>query len=335
MKIDDLQIWSGASIADDFGPDLRIALVGNGPVEPEDRKRLDECNVVVRFNNWGSRKGDIVDKWLPILGGRCDIVVSNCDVYTMTGRAGLERPKQFVLAIPYPHRWDSADRLIEQYHSRSNPFMVNPFWNRDLCAKLGYNNEGCFPPIPTVGLTAIYHLWRMTLIESLDASFFVCGFTWQYDSSADEIQGHDVDVTRLPEHFNHSYAREADWVANSIYGLNGWTFSDLAKWTLDRFRGNDFRWRSRFVRDTLLLHVDSVTQDEQYSSQTRVTTIFLRKADLQTQQRLDRLRGEVRAFKKLSILSATGKLEIERKAIRLMSVEGSGENPILVIKGAH
>ncbi len=244
QKSDDLSIWCGDAIHEDFGRDILIGLVGNGPVDRSDAAALDECDVIVRFNNWGSRSGEIKDKWLPIIGGRCDIALGNFDCHsTNIGRDGITAPKQAVLGIPYPHRWKDADTFYDRFYPEARPCMINPFWNRDLCAELGYENEGWKHPLPTVGLTAMYHLNRMVQAGQLQAHFFVCGFTWHYNAEKDTIQDVPITTGRLPGHFNHFYHKEAWWVSNRLYG-NGsrWTFGAISCRPLNRLNNADYSW---------------------------------------------------------------------------------------------
>jgi hypothetical protein len=216
----DLHIFNRELLADRFGEVSEVAVVGNGPVSPEDRMHVDSAGVVIRFNNWGSRRE--LREANSIVGGRCDVMFGNFDVHTTNqGKGGVGMPSMAVLAIPTPHRLADADRMMARWYGGSTFAMVNPFWCRDLCKVLGLESDGWKHPLPTVGLTALYHLYRMQMEDDVD--FFVCGFSWHVDPENGTVQ--DV----KPPHekvgiWNHYYLREARWVQDHLWDREEWFF---------------------------------------------------------------------------------------------------------------
>jgi hypothetical protein len=145
-----------------------------------------------------------------------------------------------VIGIPAPFQIDTIPAKLDRWHADAAVAMVNPYWNRQLCQELSLDSLGHAHPLPTLGLTAIYHLSRM----ALPATAYVCGFDWHYDPAADTIQGHAIDTPRLPAHFNHWYVREAVWVSRHLFGHRQWQFSQRATRTLERLGGRTFAWEA-------------------------------------------------------------------------------------------
>src|SRR5690606_1453374 len=114
--------------------------------------------------------------------------------------------------------------------------MVHPYWQYDLCQALALDSDGWRHPLPTLGMTALYHLARM----GIDCRFYVCGFDWHYDAQADTIQGHAIEQRRLPVHFNHRYIKEAVWVSRALLPSPRWKFRRRARRTLARLRDRSF-----------------------------------------------------------------------------------------------
>jgi hypothetical protein len=209
-----------------------IAVVGNGPVSPEDGEHVAKANVVVRFNNWASR-GSIDQPGIP---KRADIVFTNGGSHSSI--KSQVHPTLVVLANPYPHYWDTADRDLMRFYPQSHLTHINPFWMRDLCKSLNYDSKGYAHPLPTVGLVGIYALMKI----SKTMNYFITGFTWGYDEVADTIQGHKLDNdSRCKEKkFNHNFFRELLWTSRSIEHISTVKFSTRSKTALDRVRGRRF-----------------------------------------------------------------------------------------------
>jgi hypothetical protein len=156
------------------------------------------------------------------------------------GIGDIGRPKLVVIGIPAPFQIDRIPAKVDQWYRYASVAMVNPYWNRQLCRALSLASDGYRHPLPTLGMTAIYHLARM----QLSAEFYVCGFDWHFDPVADTIQGCPVTADRLPTHFNHWYVREAVWIARNLLPSDSWKFSQRATRTLDRVRHERFAWES-------------------------------------------------------------------------------------------
>ncbi|MGC3967599.1 MAG: hypothetical protein QM775_09580 [Pirellulales bacterium] len=240
MSVDRLTIWNRDSLEAALGGIRKIAIVGNGTVESESTLQVASADAVVRFNNWATRT-ECVESTLPNGTARCDILVTHLDLHSNNmGKAGVGTPRQVVLGIPAPFQIDSVPQKLARWHPNTPVAMVNPYWNRQLCTTLSLESLGFRHPLPTLGLTALYHLARM----KLSCEFYVCGFDWHYDPDSDRIQGHDIETERLPGHFNHWYIREAVWVSRSLFGLANWNFSARATRTLTRLKDRSFAWEA-------------------------------------------------------------------------------------------
>lgn len=240
MPTDELTIWGADVMRRVFGDAGRIALVGNGTVEEESTAKITAADVVVRFNNWASRK-ECIEQTLPHGSLRCDLLVTHFDLHSDNmGQGGVARPKLVVIGIPAPFQIDAIPAKLDRLHPDAVAAMVHPYWNRDLCRELGIESLGFKHPLPTLGLTAIYHLARMRL----SAEFYVCGFDWHFDPATDSIQGVSLQAERLPGHFNHWYAREAAWISRGLYGSPQWQFSRRAAKTMERMAGKTFPWEA-------------------------------------------------------------------------------------------
>lgn len=242
--ITDLCIWNPGVMRDLFGgmaPGQCVAVVGNGPMRHADAMQVEVADVVVRFNNWGSRRG-LRER---IVSGRCDILVGNFDCHTTNmGEGIIERPALAVLGIPFPHHASDAERLWGRFYPRAVWAMTNPWLVRSLTRELGYSGDGITHPMPTVGMTAIYHLYKMNLPPRVH----VCGFDWHYDEITDTIDGVAVDTEHLPQHFNHFYAKEVLWVARNCFRKPGWSFSNACSAVLERFHLAVFPWERSDVQ---------------------------------------------------------------------------------------
>jgi hypothetical protein len=238
MSIDQLTIWNADVVGRIFGQPKRISLVGNGTVEADSTAIIQSSDVVIRFNNWATRP-ECVEKTLPSGTLRCDMLVTHLDLHSANmGKGEVAAPRLVVLGIPAPFQIDNIPKKLDRWHPNTPVAMVNPYWNRQLCQALSLNSEGFKHPLPTLGMTAIYHLARM----NLSAEFYVCGFDWHFDPATDRIQGHAIDAPRLPGNFNHWYVREAVWITRSLYRHERWKFSARAARTLARLDEKQFTW---------------------------------------------------------------------------------------------
>lgn len=209
----------------------RIVFVGNGPTEAADQEAVEKADLVVRFNNWGSRNGLVHN-----VPRRCDMVFLNGDCHTTNiHKEDVGDPGMAVMAIPYPHHATDGDKLLTTFYKNAVLTQVNPFWLRDLCNRLNYKSDGTKHPLPTVGLVGMYMLNKLVP----DAHFYVCGFSWHYDPATNKVQGFDVNMPKLPTHFNHWYVRELVYVARAF---SHWSFSAIPQQAINFAKDKSFAW---------------------------------------------------------------------------------------------
>lgn len=207
----------------------RIAIIGNGPVSDEDAALVANCDMYVRFNNWGSRA--CLQPHLKVVGGRCDVVFGNMDIHTTNqGASGVGVPRLAVQAIPYPHRYNDADMLASKWYPTAQLAMINPFWMRDLCYEMGLDSIGVKHPLPTVGITGMYAFWRMGFDTAhAHVEYRVAGFNWHYDRDRGTYDGlHPSVVDSPPKGRNHYYLLEARWCSEVLLGSKKWLFTSAA-----------------------------------------------------------------------------------------------------------
>lgn len=235
----ELDIFNKRLLEEVFGTSIGcIAVVGNGPVDPVDKSIIEGADVVMRFNNWGSRTDGWCQDNLEKVGGRCDIMLGNFDIHTTNiGQRDITAPKIATLAIPTPHNIDRASHF-ERFYPDARASMVNPFWVYQCCQELGLASVGHEHPMPTVGMTGLYHLHHM----KLDTVFFVTGFSWHYDRKEDTVQGIDIGAENLPTYWNHFYIKELVWVSRNLLDDPRWSFGPQAEEALQRVYGKRFPW---------------------------------------------------------------------------------------------
>ncbi len=259
MSVDELLIWNAQAMADHFPRARTVAIVGNGAVDAESTSHIEQADVVVRFNNWATRSF-CVEHNLPHSTGRCDLLVTHCDLHSGNqGKGGIGRPSLVVIGIPAPFHIDVLPARIDKWYPDCRVAIVNPYWNRQLCQSLALKSEGWQHPLPTLGMTALYHLGRM----ELGYEYYVCGFDWHFDPERDTIQEHAVDAQKLPGHYNHWYVKEAVWIARSLWQRPKWSFSSRAARTLRRLAGKTFRWEQDHPLQTLDREPHSVGLEEE------------------------------------------------------------------------
>lgn len=232
--IDDYEILNRRVFSACFSSAKYIVFVGNGPTDAADQVHIDNADIVVRFNNWGSRNGLVHN-----VSRRCDMVFLNGDCHTTNiGKEDVGAPKAAIMAIPYPHHAVDGDRLLSRFYPQALHAQVHPFWLRDLCKHLGYKSDGTKHPLPTVGLVGMYMLHKIVP----DVNFYVCGFSWHFDPATDQIQKHSFDQDPLPTHFNHWYVRELVYICRRFYCVPHWRFSSIAVQALNRVHNKQFSW---------------------------------------------------------------------------------------------
>jgi hypothetical protein len=225
--IDRLGMWNRDAVLPLLAEAQRpsIAIVGNGPLPESVVEEVEAATVVVRFNNWATRRG--LDQQRNHAGDHCDILVSNFDIHNER----LRQPRQVVLGIPWPHHQADASRLLDTFYDCSSAFMVNPWWMDDC-------HRAIECPHPTVGLTALYCLSRM----ALPAAFKVFGFTWHFDPAHRTMQGVPLTVPSLPGSWRHHYPREARWVGENLLHDPAWSFDAPAQAALEAVMERCWPW---------------------------------------------------------------------------------------------
>lgn len=195
----------------------KIAIIGNGGVNIDDDKYIKEADVVVRFNNYATRDGINKTKD-PLL---CDILFTTFDLHS-NGAC----PKNVVIGIPFPfHAKDIIIRSAKWYNS-SKLWMVNPYVNMQMCADIGWGNNGYEHPFPSIGFTALWHM------HNWNAEFYVTGFEFYYDDKTKTFQKWDIRNTKYPKTWNHNYPLEVKWILKNLYKKNNFIFSKRTKYIL-------------------------------------------------------------------------------------------------------
>lgn len=202
----------------------RIAVVGNGPIHAGDQQRIEESDLVVRFNDWNRRS-----KFRTALyGQRCDFLFTQFD--SDHNPAELKAPPRDVcIAIPSPFHQDAVMDKLDGWYADSRLWMFNPYTMRHLCRDVLRlrNSDGTTHPIPTVGFQFLWQLDRW-LDESYGSTVFVTGFTWHVDQEMATAGRVPIISDVFPNTYNHSYLREVKWTVENLLGRPGWDFGKLS-----------------------------------------------------------------------------------------------------------
>lgn len=188
---------------------LSLAVVGNGPVPPEDWAHIHRAGFVIRFNDWNRRKNFVDD------GGACNMLFTQLDANH--DPAKLAKPPEVVgIAIPAPFKIDRIIEMTDLWHRDSAITMFNPYLMRLICRDvLRLESEGHRHPIPTVGFQMLYLLSLFPMAVGVD-DVFVTGFSWHLDKEAGTLGRVKIADDHFPAGFNHSYLREGKWVAANL-----------------------------------------------------------------------------------------------------------------------
>lgn len=203
-----------------------IAVVGNGGISPEDNEIINSADCVVRFNNYATRKGIeyTADRF------RCDLLVSTFDLHSEHAS-----PTDVLIAIPFPFKAESIIRKIDKWYPRSVPYMVNPYLNMLCCTDLGFEGTGHSHPIPSVGMTLLWHLFQlMKRTPGFNPDVFVAGFNWYSNKDNLTIQDRDIKLPRAG-HFNHHYREEMQWILRNLWNHSRFSWSKSCYEILDAF----------------------------------------------------------------------------------------------------
>lgn len=195
-----------------------LAVVGNGGISPEDEERINDCDVIVAFNNYLTRENIRKRKH----AAKCDILFSTLDLHSV----GSD-PRDVAICIPAPFHIKEIPKKMNQWYPKANHWMVNPYENAVFCEELGLNSLGYAHPLPSAGLTALYYLSKMP------CKMFICGFQWYYSEETGLFQKHHLGNKNYPGHWNHSYPQELGWIIDNLYGRSGIQFSESCCRLLD------------------------------------------------------------------------------------------------------
>lgn len=201
-----------------YYPKQKIAIIGNAGVTQQDNEAIDQADVVVRFNNYATREGITHSKDRH----RCDMLFTTTDLHSSNSH-----PKDIVIGIPSPFKQDQVLRNIPKWYPDSRYWMVNPYTNYLLCKELGYQSNGTHHPLPSIGLTALYHL------RNFPCEIYIGGFQWYFDWQNKTVQGCSVTLKNLPTNFNHFYIKEMEWIIKNLKSKKNILFSDQSKRILD------------------------------------------------------------------------------------------------------
>lgn len=196
-------------IFSDYGNRPTVAIVGNGGVNQEDQRIIQDSNCVVRFNDFATRDG--IEKTRdPFM---CDILFTTYDLHSQGSY-----PKHVVDVIPWPFKAEEKTSKPSKWYSMAQPWTVNPYINMQLCKDLDLKSLGFAQPLPSAGLTALYNL------KDMPCNFFVCGMNWYFDELTQLFQGYHM-KDKDPTHFNHFYHREIKWVISNLMNKSNFNFS--------------------------------------------------------------------------------------------------------------
>lgn len=189
----------------------KIAIIGNAGVTQQDNEKIDQADVVVRFNNFATRERitHSSDRF------RCDVLFTTTDLHS-----NGSRPSDVVIGIPSPFKQDQVLRNLPRWYPESRYWMVNPYENYRLCQELELQSDGSKHPLPSIGFTALWHMRDWT------EEIYIGGFNWYVDLQKDTVQNKPIDPSILPSNFNHFYIKELAWIIKHLKPKKNILFSD-------------------------------------------------------------------------------------------------------------
>lgn len=199
------------SIFSNYGRASTVAIVGNGGITEKEQRQIDKCDIVVRFNNYATRK-DIAKTTNPL---KCDILFSTFDL-----RSEGDNPKDVVIGIPFPFHAKQVAIRMDKWYAESRQWMVNPFLNMKMCQDMDIDSLGSSHPLPSIGFTALWHIYQMPMF------FYVFGFNWYFNPENGKFQGWDIENDNYPRHWNHNYIKEVRWIVANLMGKHNIIFSE-------------------------------------------------------------------------------------------------------------
>lgn len=190
---------------------VRVAVVGNSGIAEHDQRKIDNCDVVIRFNNYATRENIALtkDKF------KCDILFSTFDLHSYGSQ-----PKDVIIGIPFPFKAKEIYKKPNKWYPNSRHWMVNPYENMKMCEEMNIDSLGACHPLPSLGLTALWHM------KDWEAEFYVCGYSWYYNKQDQTIQRWDLRNKNYPKNWNHNYPKEIEWVIKNLIPKNNFIFSD-------------------------------------------------------------------------------------------------------------
>ena len=218
MKISQLRMLSSRIFTDLELGSGTVAIVGNGVVEEDSTPIILGSKVVVRFNDYNRRR-----TYRSESTKRCDVLCTHYDAHPFAGENGFDIPKSVVIIIPAPFKTDRISEYSDRWYADQDLYMVNPYLNRMLCVELGLNSDGCRHPLPTAGMTALYHL------SNLGGKFYIAGFDWHVDFDNETIDRRPIELEKRQHNWNHFYASEARWVHKNLFGRDNIYFSERSR----------------------------------------------------------------------------------------------------------
>jgi hypothetical protein len=216
---DRLQFFTHRSFAAfSRGGPVRVAVIGNGGLSPEDQAIIDEADCIIRFNNYATRDGIqySADRF------QCDMLWTTGDLHS----EGAE-PRAVVLGIPFPFKCEEMPRRIEKWYGGCTAYMVNPYWNLKMNQELKTGTQGWKHPFPSIGFTCLWHIYNLFIkVPNFKASVFIAGFNWYWDEDTKRIQKWDMTREDYPNVWNHNYPREVRWIIEKLLDHPQFSFSE-------------------------------------------------------------------------------------------------------------
>lgn len=203
----------------------KVCIVGNGGVTIEDEKKIEEADIVIRFNNYATRKGITQAR-----NQRCHMLWTTFDLHSLN-----IAPRYVVAGIPFPFHAEHIISRCHRWYPDADMMMVNPYWNFMMCKELEIKQDddhlGWRHPFPSLGFTCLWHLNRMGVFES--SKVYICGFNWYFDWSTKLCQGRELTKKDDPAHYNHNYAKEIEWIVKNLLHKMNINYSNSCKQILD------------------------------------------------------------------------------------------------------
>jgi len=180
---------------------IKVAIVGNGGINHKDKEKIEQANIVVRFNNFANRNNEGPNS------SRCDVLFTTFDLFCNCN------PRVVVAGIPFPFKPERIYQKFKEHYSDCVSRMVNPYLCMEMCRELEIPSLGFQHPFPSIGFTALWHIHRQLKFKLPGSfKFYVCGFEWYFDKETNLFQKFHLSNTNYPTHWNHNYPKELRWI---------------------------------------------------------------------------------------------------------------------------